>query len=257
MAVVLKSISGIPQPAFPIPKGVVLAQEARTARRRFYPATILLTTYSLTVLAFGFATHPAATAAYLAMGVGFWTLLEYLVHRFVLHGRFPDGPGALRHRMHTFFDTMHGDHHLRPWDGMYINGYLDALPFGVLFAIVSFLIGPHYKAPVFVAGLLQSYVLEEWVHYSVHFCFFKGRYFRYIRYHHWYHHSRRGGEQAFGLTSGIWDLVSGTQMPTELRFRTRVQRPARPAAVEEEEPQAPLLAPAPEALASEPEPKLH
>src|SRR5262245_41626104 len=144
MAVVLKSINGIPQPAFPIPKGVVLANEARTARRRFYPATIILTTYSLTVLGFSFARHPVEAAEYLALGVGFWTLLEYLVHRHVLHGRFPDGPGLLRHRMHTFFDTMHGDHHLRPWDGMYINGYLDALPFGALFALLGFLVGPYY-----------------------------------------------------------------------------------------------------------------
>src|SRR5262249_10924573 len=124
-----------------------------------------------------------------------------------------------------FFDTMHGDHHLRPWDGMYINGYLDAVPFAFLFAATALLLTPYYKAPALVAGLLASYVIEEWVHYSVHFCFFKGRYFRYIRYHHWYHHSRRGSAQAFGLTSGIWDRVAGTAMPEELRYRTRRYRP--------------------------------
>src|SRR5262249_11666326 len=191
-------------------------------------------------------------AEYLALGVGFWTLLEYLVHRHVLHGRFPDGPGLLRHRMHTFFDTMHGDHHLRPWDGMYINGYLDALPFGALFALLGFLVGPYYKAPVFVAGLLQSYVIEEWVHYSVHFCFFKGRYFRYIRYHHWYHHSRHGSERAFGLTGGIWCRLSGTAMPEELRYRTRVRRP-RPEAPSAEALPIPAAS---ESITSEPEPKL-
>src|SRR5204862_526533 len=80
-------------------------------------------------------------------------------HRFILHGRFPDGPGLLKHRVHTFFDTMHADHHQRPWDGMYINGYLDSIPFAGLFVAVSFLLTPYYKAPVLVAGLLQSYVL--------------------------------------------------------------------------------------------------
>ncbi len=209
----LKSISGIPDPLFPVPPGVVLADEARTARRRFYPVTILFTTYSVTVLLLAFTFHPGYAITYLALGVVVWTLLEYLVHRYILHGPFPDGPGLLKHRAHTFFDTMHADHHQRPWDGMYINGYLDSIPFAGLFVALSFLLTPYYKAPVLVAGLLQSYVLEEWIHYSVHFCRFKSRYFQYIRFHHWYHHSPRGSAQGFGLTSGLWDRISGTGIP--------------------------------------------
>jgi sterol desaturase/sphingolipid hydroxylase (fatty acid hydroxylase superfamily) len=209
----LKSISGIPDPLFPVPEGIVLADEARTARRRFYPVTILFTAYAMTVLGLAFAFHPGYALVYLALGVMAWTLLEYLVHRFILHGRFPDGPGLFKHRAHAFFDTMHGDHHQRPWDGMYINGHLDSIPFAALFVAVSFLLTPYYKAPVLVAGLLQSYVLEEWIHYSVHFCRFRSRYFQYIRFHHWYHHSPRGSAQGFGLTSGLWDRISGTRIP--------------------------------------------
>jgi hypothetical protein len=209
----LKSISGIPDPLFPVPEGIVLADEARTARRRFYPVTILFTGYSTTVLVSAFVFHPGYALAYLAVGVMAWTMLEYLVHRFILHGPFPDGPGFFRHRAHTFFDTMHADHHQRPWDGMYINGYLDSIPFAALFVVVSFLLTPYYKAPVLVAGLLQSYVIEEWIHYSVHFCRFRSRYFQYIRFHHWYHHSPRGAAQGFGLTSGLWDRISGTRIP--------------------------------------------
>ena len=198
---------------FPVPDGVVLADQARTARRRFYPVTILFTAYSTTVLASAFVFHPRYALAYLALGVMAWTLLEYLVHRFILHGRFPDGPGFFKHRAHTFFDTMHGDHHQRPWDGMYINGHLDSVPFAALLVAVSFLLTPYYKAPVLVAGLLQCYVLEEWIHYSVHFCRFRSRYFQYIRFHHWYHHSPHGSAQGFGLTSGLWDRITDTRIP--------------------------------------------
>ncbi len=209
--VLLKSEAGIPEPAFPIPKGVVLADHARVARRRFYPVTILFSTFALAVVVPALALHPLAASPYLASGVVFWTLLEYLVHRHVLHGRFPDGPGFLKHRVHQFFDTMHADHHRRPWDGMYINGYLDAIPFGVLFAATAFALSTWYKAPVFVAALLQCYVIEEWVHYSVHFHHFNSPYWRYIRHHHWQHHKSRGGvEKGFGLTSGLWDEVLGT-----------------------------------------------
>ena len=127
MAVILKSVEGIPAPDFPIPKGVVLADQARIARGRFYPVTFLFTAYSVSVLGPALVFHPVHALTFFSLGVVFWTLLEYLVHRYVLHGRFPDGPGVLKHRMHTFFDTMHGDHHRRPWDGMYINGYLDGI----------------------------------------------------------------------------------------------------------------------------------
>jgi sterol desaturase/sphingolipid hydroxylase (fatty acid hydroxylase superfamily) len=230
MGSVLKSLDGIPDPAFPIPKDVVMADEARTARRRFYPVTILYTAFCVPLASVAVLYHPRPALLSLAAGVAFWTLLEYLVHRHVLHGRFPDGAGLLKHRMHTFFDTMHGDHHLRPWDGMYINGYLDSIPFAILFVLMSSP-WPYYTGTTFVAALLQSYVVEEWVHYSVHFCHFKPRYFRYIRHHHWYHHSLRGKELAFGLTSGLWDAALGTRIPAPLRFGARFStatRRARP-----------------------------
>jgi len=208
--VVLKSVHGIPFPSYP--RGVDLPREARTARSRFYPVTVLYTAYFVVVAALGLRARPWATLAYAALGVVLWTWLEYMVHRFVLHGRFPDGAGWLQHRLHRFFDTMHGDHHQRPWDGMYINGYLDSLPFAVLFILLSFL-APLPTAPVMVASLLQCYVIEEWVHYTVHFHRFRSRYFVYIRRHHLYHHSPRCIETAFGLTGGLWDMILGTRVP--------------------------------------------
>jgi sterol desaturase/sphingolipid hydroxylase (fatty acid hydroxylase superfamily) len=101
---------------------------------------------------------------------------------------------------------------------MYINGFLDSLPFAVLLAAASFRFTLH-TAPVLVAVLLQCYVIEEWIHYSVHFHRFRGRYFEYIRRHHLYHHSPRGSEVAFGLTSGLWDAaVTTTRIPLEERL---------------------------------------
>jgi sterol desaturase/sphingolipid hydroxylase (fatty acid hydroxylase superfamily) len=207
---VLKSVHGVPGPLFP--RGVDLAREARTARRRFYPVTVLYTAYAVVVVGLGLRDRPAVALTFLGIGVAAWTWLEYTVHRHVLHGRFPDGPGWLQHRLHRLFDTMHGDHHQRPWDGMYINGFLDSLPFAIVLVLLSFL-APLPTAPVMVAGILQCYVVEEWVHYTVHFNRFRARYFDYIRRHHLYHHSLRGTELAFGLTSGMWDAILGTRIP--------------------------------------------
>jgi sterol desaturase/sphingolipid hydroxylase (fatty acid hydroxylase superfamily) len=124
---------------------------------------------------------------------------------------------------------MHGDHHLRPWDGLYINGFLETLPFAVLFGLLSVL-APLSTAPVFVAVLLECYVIEEWVHYSVHFLVIRSRYFDYIRRHHLYHHSPRGTGMAFGLTNGTWDIVFGTRIPAAAR--QLLYRRGRPAARE-------------------------
>ena len=191
-----------------------LRREAGKARRRLYPGTVLYTTYCMALLGLALRSAPRWTAlAFFSGGVVAWTLLEYVVHRYILHGRFPAGAGPIRWVTHKYFDPLHWEHHARPWDGNHINGRIrDTLPFAALFAAVGFLF-PLPTAPVFVAGLLQAYVAEEWVHHSVHFYHFRNRYFRYIRRHHLYHHSPKGSEVGYGLTSGLWDVLWGTRIP--------------------------------------------
>ena len=55
------------------------------------------------------------------------------------------------------------------------------------------------------------------MHHSVHFYHFDNLYFRYIKRHHLYHHSRRGPRSAFGLTNGAWDVVYDTRIPAGMR----------------------------------------
>jgi sterol desaturase/sphingolipid hydroxylase (fatty acid hydroxylase superfamily) len=145
---------------------------------------------------------------------------EYLAHRYIQHGRFPDGPGVARHWLHNAFDALHMEHHARPWDGDHINGTIkDTLLYVAFFAALSFL-APLTTAPVFVAGFLHAYIIEEWIHQAVHFIAvykFRGPYWRYITRHHSYHHSPRGSEIAFGLTNGVWDVVLDTRIPPKDR----------------------------------------
>jgi sterol desaturase/sphingolipid hydroxylase (fatty acid hydroxylase superfamily) len=207
----LKSRVGIPRPR-PRPKEVDLAQEARIARRRFYPVTVVYTVYALTIFALGLRANPATALFCLTAGVIFWTLLEYLVHRHLLHGVFPDGKKGLQHFLHVWLDNMHADHHERPWDGMHVNGRFDTVPAAVILVAASFA-APLPTWPVFVAALLQCYVIEEWVHYSVHFHQFRSAYFEAIRKHHLFHHSARGAHVAFGLSNTLWDAPLGTPAP--------------------------------------------
>jgi hypothetical protein len=155
---VVKSRDGIPRPIAP-PPGVDLAEEARTARSRFYPVTVAYTTYALAVATVALRDDGRTAALSIAAGVVAWTLVEYLVHRHVLHGRFPNGPGCLQRALHRVFDSAHGDHHQRPWDGRHVNGSFDTIPFALLLALPSYL-APVPTAPVFVAIILQCYVID-------------------------------------------------------------------------------------------------
>jgi sterol desaturase/sphingolipid hydroxylase (fatty acid hydroxylase superfamily) len=190
-----------------------MKEEARTARARLYPVAIGYTAYAAVVITLGLHAEATTAALFIAAGIVGWTLLEYLVHRHILHGRFPEGPGIVRHALHRAFDRSHGDHHQRPWDGRHINGGFDTVPFAVVLVAASFFARlPTW--PVFMAAILQCYVIEEWIHYAVHFHRFRSRYFEYIRGHHLYHHGARGRDVAFGLTSSVWDVALSTRIPS-------------------------------------------
>jgi sterol desaturase/sphingolipid hydroxylase (fatty acid hydroxylase superfamily) len=198
------------------PASVRWAVEARRSRRRLYPTTVVYLTLGSAALVWAArANAPVAILSWL-LGVAFWTWLEYMVHRYVLHGVFPDGPG-LKRLTHRLFDHLHVQHHLRPWDGNHINGTLkDTAPFLGPAALLGLFLPPHTLL-AFLAGLAIAYLAEEWVHHSVHFYHFDNRYFRYIKRHHLYHHSRIAGDTAFGLTTAMWDAAYGTRIPEPTR----------------------------------------
>ena len=70
----LKSRDGIPKPAMP-PPGTDMKAEARTARLRAYPVTIVYTAYALIMIALGLRAEALTAALSVAGGVAFWTLL--------------------------------------------------------------------------------------------------------------------------------------------------------------------------------------
>jgi len=199
-------------------------EQAAISRRRLYPVTIFYTAYSIILLVFAFrSAHPVWAAGFYLLGIPVWTLVEYLTHRFVLHGRFKKSQVWYKKWYKDFankrLDPLHWEHHERPYDGMHINGVLkDLLPLFAVSAPASFLF-PFYSAPMLLAGVTMSYVAEEWIHHSAHFYNFRNPYLRYIKKFHLYHHTSKGMERGFGLTSGIWDVVFKTRFPASVRQR--------------------------------------
>ena len=200
-----------------VPWGIYKRQQARISRHRLYPMTAFYTIYCTTVLVLALlSAHPWVALVFYLAGIPLWTFIEYLFHRFVLHGHFADGKGFIRKFAHRRLDPLHWEHHERPWDGMHINGEIkDLLPLFFVFAPLSF-IAPIYTLPALYAGVVESYVAEEWIHHSVHFYNFRNPYFRYIKRHHLYHHSPKGETRGYGLTNGFWDIVCQTRYPKEV-----------------------------------------
>jgi hypothetical protein len=175
MYTLLKSVVGpFPEPHYP--GGIDLKSEDRKARRRLYPVTVLYLVQVFVLLGLAFRSgHVLAALGFLALGLVAWIPIEYLVHRHILHGAFPNQGGPIARGLHVLFDASHADHHARPWDGMYINGHVDTVFAAVVLVPLSFL-APFYTAPVFVAtitvliatGLRRSELLAlRWADFDV------------------------------------------------------------------------------------------
>jgi 4-hydroxysphinganine ceramide fatty acyl 2-hydroxylase len=210
----LKSQNPPPIPFYP--RGLDLAAQARTARRELYPMTLFYGPLVLLVVGWTVSVPEkrAVGLAFFGAGLFLWTLVEYLVHRYVLHPPFPDGKGIIRHGLHRLFDNLHWEHHERPWDGKHLSGSVSqTLPFFLLLGAAS-LLSPLHTGPLMFAGLVLGYVIEEWMHYSAHFERLPGSYFATMRRYHLRHHnSPEGLDYGFGISSYLWDIVAGTLLP--------------------------------------------
>ena len=191
---------------------------AALARTRLYPLTAFYTVFAVLVFVIASASnHPWASVAFFAAGNVTWILVEYLFHRYVLHGRFPPGKGLVRRFLHERLNPLHSDHHQRPFHDSHISCELkDMLPLFFVAAPVSFLF-PVYTAPVMLAGVVQSYVAEEWLHFALHFSNSRFPPFRPIKKYHLYHHTRVGIDKGFGITTRFWDGVFDTRFPQSAR----------------------------------------
>src|SRR5947207_713094 len=85
------------------PGQVSLKEEARKARLRLLPTTCTFLAFALAVILAALRDGPVLwVAGFASLGVLSFSFVEYCVHRFILHGRFPDGHGV-RHVFHKAF----------------------------------------------------------------------------------------------------------------------------------------------------------
>lgn len=136
-----------------------------------------------------------------ACGVLSWTLLEYLIHRWMGHDRrFRRSPFGVEHVRHH----IEGNYFAPTWK----KALAAAIFIAVLIAPAVALAGPA-RGAAYVAGLVGFYGVYEWLHRREHTHPGVGPYGRWARRHHFHHHFA-DGRKNHGVTSPVWDLVFGT-----------------------------------------------
>lgn len=134
-------------------------------------------------------------------GVLTWTLLEYLIHRWMGHDkRFRRSPFGVEHVRHH----AEGNYFAPTWKKLLAAALVGA----VLYVPATRVGGPAY-GPAYLLGLLLFYGAYEVQHRREHTHPGFGAYGRWARRHHFYHHFV-DGRMNHGVTSPIWDLVFGT-----------------------------------------------
>lgn len=149
-----------------------------------------------------------------------WSLLEYLLHRFVLHGLPP-------------FKRWHAEHHRRPTALIAAPTLLTATIFATLLVLPALWMLGVRPAAALSFGLLSGYLAYGLIHHAIHLPIPPGarhwghRWLLRRRLWHGLHHRRvsqsPGGfvpeamEGYYGVSSAVWDRVFRTDRRTNAK----------------------------------------
>ena len=166
------------------------------------------------VLGLIWQTFIAAILTFLA-GLLVWTLVEYLIHRFVFHYK----PSASKwEKLNPLYygNFIHNIHHTYPRDKLrLVTPLVVTMPLAALFYLGFWLIFSSASAALF-AGFLTGYVLYDVLHACTHIYPMPGRIGKFLKYYHMRHHYHRD-EKSFGVSSPVWDYVFKTVDTTPLK----------------------------------------
>jgi sterol desaturase/sphingolipid hydroxylase (fatty acid hydroxylase superfamily) len=175
-------------------------EHSRSAYRAdFVLYTVAVVTMAALLLLDGPREKWLAIVGFAMAGLVGWSFIEYLLHRFVLHGLQP-------------FKRWHSEHHDRPTALICTPTLLSgALIFGLVF-LPALVAGSVWTACALTLGVLTGYLAYAVTHHATHHWKVASPWLqrrkRWHAMHH--HHVRQPG--CFGVTSAVWDRVFGTGM---------------------------------------------
>lgn len=156
---------------------------------------------------------PYECAATFVGGIGVWTLLEYVLHRFIFH---LDEWVQFSYWSITLHFLLHGVHHKLPQDPMRLVmpptiTTLLLIPIHYMFRFFL----PVPEAIAITAGGLAGYIGYDLTHYYLHHAGIKPTsYIGQLKRYHLAHHYQNP-KLGFGITSKFWDHAFGTVLPVK------------------------------------------
>jgi len=144
-----------------------------------------------------------SVAGLFLLGILLWTLLEYLIHRYIFHYQPKTRIGK---RLHYI---IHGVHHDYPNDAQRL-----VMPPSVSIPLAFFFYGVFllifgYVAPAVFAGLVFGYVCYDMLHYATHHFPMKRGVWLWLKQYHLRHHYK-DDHVGYGISSPLWDYVFRT-----------------------------------------------
>ena len=150
----------------------------------------------------------AAAVAWVAVGIVYWTFVEYALHRWLYH--WTPRSRALRRVVESF----HVYHHRTPDDRAVWNAgpALVVLLTTLLSLPPLALLGGVARAAFVMLGAVVAYALYEVVHHECHARVHTRGPLVYLQAFHLRHH-QRNWRRNFGVTNPFWDWLFGTLAP--------------------------------------------
>jgi sterol desaturase/sphingolipid hydroxylase (fatty acid hydroxylase superfamily) len=136
-------------------------------------------------------------------GMLFWTLFEYIMHRFAFHYI------AESKRAQRFIYVLHGNHHEYPRDKerLFMPPVPSLIMSSIIFSLQYLIMGGNAFA--FFPGFILGYLMYGSMHYAIHAWNPPFRWMKPLwRNHHLHHY--KNDHQGFGVSTTIWDRVFGT-----------------------------------------------
>lgn len=136
------------------------------------------------------------------LGLIFWTLFEYILHRYIFHLKFSI-PGLkifnrdhLNHHRDLHFSKIH---FLDPFQGSLV----------ILLIWIVFYLVINSQSFVFMSGFTFGYICYVLIHRAIHKTTESIGIIKKLKKHHLTHHTKYPNK-AFGVSNTFWDWVFGT-----------------------------------------------
>lgn len=142
-------------------------------------------------------------------GLLYWTLFEYMLHRFGFHSEtyLPDNRYVI-----CLHYLLHGIHHAFPMDSLrLVFPPILGVFLCVIFKSIYNSLLPLGLANAFMAGKILGYIYYDLFHYFSHHAELNGGYTGFMKKYHLAHHYKNS-LLGFGVSNHFWDVVFGTTL---------------------------------------------